>query len=395
MKIVHAISTLNTQSGGPSVAVLAMARTIAALGHDIVIHATDLGLARDAVPQSGDVGAGRLQIHIHRHGPFPSLTRNASIGLWKGLARDIPSADVVHLHSLYMFHDWATWRECRKANVPYILQPHGSLDPFMYRHHRARKAVAEILFQNRVTRDATLIHYTSEMERDLAKPYVYGRPAAVAPNGVMLDSFKSLPSPALFRAKYPEIGQRKIVLFLGRLYFKKGLDIVIPAIAEAVRQREDLHLVLAGHDSGFEAKARALTRKHGLERHTTFTGHLELDAMLEALAAADLFVLPSRSENFGIAAAEAMAAGVPSILSDKVHIAAAAAAQGACRIAPLVVSSWTEAILDLLSRPDNAKAMAVRAREYAHSTYSWQSVANDLLEMYQRAIELYRNKAPS
>lgn len=386
MRILHAISTLAPSAGGPAVAVVAMARAVAALGHEISIHATDFGMAGDSAPASGAVGNGSLRISIHRHLPPGALTRHASIGLWRALEAEIPKADIVHLHSLYMFHDWAAWRACRRAGVPYILRPHGMLDPFIVRRHRWRKAFAEFAFQNQVTRGAALIHYTSELERDLAQPYVFGRPGAVVPLGVDFENFEPMPSPAMFRLRHPEIGQRNIVLFLGRLSFKKGLEILIPAFAAAIARQENLHLVIAGPDDGFESQARALVTANNIARRTTFTGSLARALVAEAYAAAGVFVLPSRQENFGIAAAEAMTAGTPALLSDQVHIAAEAARHGACRVLPLDVNAWTEAILGIFSAPDEARLMGDRARKHALQTFDWQTAGRKLADVYERVI---------
>jgi glycosyltransferase involved in cell wall biosynthesis len=386
LRILHVISTLAPAAGGPPVAVLAMARTVAALGHDVAVHAADHAMSKELVRALISKSEGSLSMVVHRHLPPAGLTRHASLGLWRALSEEIPQADIVHLHSLYGFHDWAVWRLCRRAGVPYLLQPHGTLDPFIIRHHRRRKRILDLMFQDEVTRDARSILYTSETERDLAEPYVFGRPGVVIPLGVDLERYAALPPAADFRARHPEIGNRRIVLFLGRLNFKKGIELLIPAFAEALSRCDDLHLVFAGGDGGFGATARAMVKLHRLGDRTTFTGHLDAAEVAEAFAAASLFVLPSRTENFAIAAAEAMAAGVPSILSDQVQIAAAAARQGACRVALLAVPDWTNAMLELLEAPDAAAAMGRRARSYAQANFAWPRIAEQLVERYRDLV---------
>jgi glycosyltransferase involved in cell wall biosynthesis len=247
-----------------------------------------------------------------------------------------------------------------------------------------------MLFQDRVTRDATLIHYTSEQEQELAQPYVFGRPGVVVPLGVDLTRFDNMPSPEAFRERHPETRGRKIVLFLSRINFKKGLELLIPAFAEATASRDDLHLVIAGPDDGFEAQARALVQQNGVEARTTFTGHLNAERVVEALAAADVFALPSHTENFGIAAAEAIAAGVPSLLSDQIQIAPPADADGACISLSRDQEMWTDEILRLLANKAEADEMRRRARAHARATYSWDAIALRLIAMYEQAIERQR-----
>lgn len=388
MRILHAISTLSSVAGGPPVGVLAMAKAVAALGHEVSIHASDHAMTDADRSIIAGVRDGGVRIVVHRHLPPGGLTRHASIGMWRSLAGEIPEVDVVHVHGLYGFHNWAVWRECRRASVPYIVTPHGALDPVIFPRHRWRKAVLETLYQNRLICDAVLIHFISEVERDLAQPFIFGRPGAIVPVGVDLERFSALPPLASFRALYPEIGNRRIVLFLGRLNFKKGLEILVPAFAAVAAQRDNIHLVLAGPDGGFEAKARALVKEHGIANCTTFTGHLARESVVAAYAAAYMFVLPSRTENFGLAPAEAMAAGIPSLLSERVGVAHAALCHGACRVVPLTVADWTAAILDLLARRDAAEALGVAAKSYARATFCWPTVAAQLVELYEQAVAL-------
>ena len=331
-------------------------------------------------------GDGRVQTFVHRHLPPGALTRHASLGLWQALKEDIPRADVVHLHSLYMFHDWAVWRLCRAASVPYILRPHGTLDPFLHQHHRWRKTLVERAFQNRVTRDATLLHYTSEFERDRARTLSFGRPGVVVPLGIDLAPFRLRLSSQLFRTRYPQIGDRRIVLFMGRLNFKKGLEVLIPAFAAAVTLHPNAVLVLAGPDDGYADHARRLVEGHKINDSVVFTGTLDRQGVLEALAAADLFALPSHTENFAVAAVEAMAAGVPALLSDQVAVAQEAEHHGACRRLPIDKDMWSAALSELLSAPHAAKALGERARVYADSAFGFTHIAENLVDMYEQAI---------
>lgn len=386
LRIVHVISTLSQAAGGPPVVAKEMACAVTDLGHDVSIHATDHGMSRADIAELKASDWHGVHISVHRHLPPGSVTRHSSLGLWRALAAEIPRCDVVHVHSLYMFHDWAVWHLCRKANVPYILQPHGTLDPFLYGHHRWRKTGAEIAFQNRVTRDAALISYTTEAERDLAQPFAFGRPSVVIPLGVDLGRFETLPPPERFRAKHPEIGHRRIVLFLSRLNFKKGLEILIPAFAAVAAERDDIHLVLAGSDGGMETTARAMILEHRLNGRTTFTGHLGAAQVAEAFAAASIFVLPSYTENFGLAAAEALAAGVPSILSPDVQIAPPAARAGACLIVERSPSAWADALRDLLGDTQRTETMAQVARSYAKEHFSWSRIGAELVATYNLAI---------
>ena len=169
--------------------------------------------------------------------------------------------------------------------------------------------LCDLAFQARLLREATLIHYTTAQEAADAAPYTGNPHRAVIALGVNPASYDHLPSRAEFDSHYPQARGRKTVLYFGRLHRKKRLDLVIGAVAALVREGHDLHLLIAGSDDGVEAQCRALVRDEGLSDRATFTGLLVGEGKRVAFGGADVFVLPSMTENFGIAVAEAAAGG--------------------------------------------------------------------------------------
>ena len=358
-----------------------MARAVARRGHDVAIYTTDRELeAAEIPPLDRPVMRDGVELRVfHQHAPTVFAT---SLPLARALAGAVPRADVVHLHSLYLFHVWATARLCRRHGVPYLLRPHGTLDPYLWKRHRARKWVMERAFQDRVIRQAAALHYTAAEEMKLAEPYVHGTPGVVIPNGLDLSEYADLPPPGRLRARYPEIGTRRIVLFLGRLNFKKGLDLLIPAFAEARAADPDLHLVIAGPDDGMRREVEGWVAKAGVGHRVTFTGMLDHQRKLEAFRDSAMFVLPSYSENFGIAVVEAMACGVPVAISDKVNIWREVAEAGAGLVGTTAVASVAEQIRRLARDPD-AAAMGARGRRLVEGKYAWNRIAADLESVYR------------
>ncbi len=307
-----------------------------------------------------------------------------SAGLGRALRQEIPNVDLVHLHSLYLFHCRVVGRECQRSGVPYVVMPHGALDPFLYRHHRVRKLVAELSFQNAVTRGAAAFHFTTDEERRLARPFVPGAKAMVVPLGLELAAYDQLPH-GRFRAAYPEIGDRPIILFLGRLNFKKGLDVLVRAFAGAVR-KADAHLVIAGPEDGMGAKVSAWLRTLGLERRTTRTGMVTGTEKLGLLADADIFVLPSFTENFGIAVTEAMACGLPVVISDRVNLWRDVAKAGAGWVEAPRAEAIEAALVAALSDPVGARAKGARGKELVARQYAWPRIAKVLEREYAALI---------
>ena len=387
MRILHVIGDLAPQSGGPAKACVEMARAVARRGHEVTIATTDFsptaGRAEpDVAPEPG------LALRVFPLG-FPGRWL-ASWPLRRALPELVRAADVAHIHSLYLFHSWAAGTLCRRLGVPYIVRPHGTLDPVIQRRRRWRKRIMELWFQDRLLRNAAAIHYTSAEEMRLAEPFVHGAPGVVVPLGLDLRDYSALPMPGTFRRRHPEIGQRPILLFLGRLNFKKGLDVLIEAMARVLAAGIDAHLVLAEPDGGMEVAARRWVSRARLEARTTFTGMLTGTDKLAAFVDAALFVLPSSTENFGLAVVEAMACGTPVLVSDRVNIWREIVADGAGLAEPPNAECFAAAMTSLLRDAPRRQAMARAAQASVARRYQWSSIAADLERLYARVADARR-----
>jgi glycosyltransferase involved in cell wall biosynthesis len=241
----------------------------------------------------------------------------------------------------------------------------------------------EALFQTRVLREAAAIHYASAEEARLAEPFACAARAIVIPNGVNIEDYASLPAAGVFSAAHPEIGDRKILLFLGRINFKKGLDVLADAFGRLARARDDLHLVIAGPDDGEERRARRWLADARALARTTFTGMLTGEAKLAAFRDSDLFVLPSYSENFGFAVVEAMACGLPVVVSDQVNIWREIAAAGAGRVTPLDPAQLADAIAAYVDDPSAARQAGRRGQALVRERFQWTEIAGTLEAMYR------------
>ncbi|MEJ2670839.1 MAG: glycosyltransferase [Deltaproteobacteria bacterium] len=395
MKILHAIANLAPRYGGPSKACWEMARAVAQLGHEVSIYTTNQD------------GPGKLQAPLDRpeyrdgveirYFPIqPPRFWGTSLPLALALRRKIPAFQVVHIHSLYLFHDLVAGHLCRRYNIPYLMRPHGTLDPFIHRRHRGRKALMEWAFEHRNIRGAAALHFTTAEEAALAAPFTFQTPGVVVPLGIDPGEFARLPEPGEFRRRYPEIGDKPIILFFGRINFKKGLDILARAFGRLARVRQDVHLVIAGPDSdGWEGRVRAWLAAEGALGRTTFTGMLLGPEKLAVWRDADIFVLPSYSENFGLAVIEAMAAGLPVIISDRVNIWREVQAHRAGRVIPCDAAVLAEQLMELLDHPEAAAAMAQRGKNLVQQQFQWPEIGRRLAETYARIIAEHRAAEPS
>ena len=386
MRILHVIANLAPRYGGPAKACVEMARAVARLGHEVKIYTTNQdGPGELAVPRGRPLIQDGVEI---RYYPIqPPRFWGTSWPMARALAGGIREADLVHIHSLYLFHDLIAGHYCRSYGVPYLVRPHGTLDPYLYRRHRWRKYVMEAAFENRNIRLAAALHFTSEEEERLARPYIGDAPGVVVPLGVDLREFQDLPAPGRFRERFPEIGHKEIILFLGRINFKKGLDLLVQAMARVLRKRRDLHLVVAGpDDDGWGARVKGWLQQEGIADCATFTGMLLGEEKLAALRDARIFVLPSYSENFGMAVIEAMACGLPVVISDQVNICREVEAAGAGLVTPCEAVQTATAMLELLDNPELAGRVGQNGIKLVREQFQWTTIAITLEKTYKKII---------
>jgi len=386
MRIIHVIANLAPRYGGPAKACVEMARAVARLGHEVKIYTTNQdGPGELAVP----LGRPLIQdgVEIRYYPIQPPRFWGTSWPMARALAGGIREADLVHIHSLYLFHDLIAGHYCRSYGVPYLVRPHGTLDPYLYRRHRWRKYVMEAAFENRNIRRAAALHFTSEEEERLARPHIGDVPGVVVPLGVDLREFQDLPAPGRFRERFPEIGHKEIILFLGRINFKKGLDLLVQAMARVLRKRRDLHLVVAGpDDDGWGARVKGWLQQEGIADCATFTGMLLGEEKLAALRDARIFVLPSYSENFGMAVIEAMACGLPVVISDQVNICREVEAAGAGLVTPCEAVQTATAMLELLDNPELAGRVGQNGIKLVREQFQWTTIAITLEKTYKKII---------
>lgn len=386
MKVLHVIASLSLRYGGPSKACFEMARAVSALGHRVSIYTTNMdGPTELDVPTASPIVRDGVEI---RHFPIQRPRFWAfSLPLARALRERVQEYDVVHIHSLYLFHNLVAAHYCRKYGVPYLIRPHGTLDPVIFERHRLRKTLMELAFERRNIKHAAALHFTAKEERHLAAPYTSGAPSVVIPNGLEVEEYENLPEAGTFKAQYPQVGEKKIILFLGRINFKKGLDILAQAYSTVAQSHDDVHLVIAGPDNDkFESKVRSWLKDWKVHDRTTFTGMLLGDDKLAAFQDADVFVLPSYSENFGISVVEAMACGVPVVVSDKVNIWEEVQAGGAGKVTPCEAPRFAEAMLELLDNPEAAQQMGENGKSLVREHFQWSSVALKAEEAYRSIL---------
>ena len=379
MHITHVISGLDPRAGGPPAALFGLARALKAVGVDLTVVSTwqqdDNLVLVDGLRQEGvDVKiVGPVQGRLGRHRDLSTMLDSA-----------VANTSIVHIHAVWEEIQHQAARLAQRNGTPYIIRPCGMLDPWCLDQKRLKKKLYMIWRLRKDLDRATAIHFTSNAERDLTHPLHIKAPSIVEPNGVDLTEFEDLPQPGAFRAKHPQIADRPLLLFLSRLHHKKGLDLLIPAFAKLTG---DAILVLAGPDSdGYRAQIESWVQDRGLTDRVVFTGMLYGSDRVAAMVDADLFVLPSYQENFGIVVVEALAAGTPVVISNQVNIHDRITQAGVGVAVPTEIDALAGQLKRWLTDDDLRRQAASQARAFVWANYDWRQIAEKWKARYREML---------
>jgi glycosyltransferase involved in cell wall biosynthesis len=384
MKVLHVIPSISPLRGGPSEAVLAMVSALRATGVDACILTTnDHG---PSVDTSMPIGrwferAGVPILAFQRWSPPIAPLREFAIcpGLNQWLARHISNYDILHIHALFSWPSTTAMLQARRAHVPYVLRTIGQLNHWSLEQSRGRKKLLWRLIELRNVAGASALHFTSFDERQQALSSVVPQHCFVLPLGVSL--------PPLDSGAGPGIPELTTFLFLSRVHPKKQIDKLIDALALLMKRRPDAQwrLQIAGEASAsYRAELGHQIAVLGLSSRCEWLGFLEGTPKWQVLQSADWFVLPSASENFGIAAIEALAAGTPTILTPDVAVAGDIFSASAGLMTSAEPQALSEVLEGALGGPP--KSMQVAARRMAADHYAWPAIASQLHQAYRTLL---------
>ena len=392
MKILHVIPSVGPLRGGPSFVIRTMSAGLAAQGCDVDVATTDdNGPERLPVPLNRPVMENGVTYRYFRRQTHFYII---SWPLSRWLRNHVAAYDLLHIHALFSFSVASAAWWASHYRVPYVVRPLGTLNRWGIENRRPWLKQASLrLIDGRVLSGAAAVHYTSQEEQEEGAMAASVSRPVVIPNPVDFQFDRNQLPACWLRSRYPAIAGRRIILFLSRLHPKKGIDLLLVSFARLRAQIPNIALVLGGAgEEPFVERLRRQARELGIESDVVWTGFLEGDAKKAAMAEAEVFVLPSYSENFGVAVVEAMVCGLPVIVSDQVgihrHISAAAAG--------LVVScredDLTAAILQVLANDSLRSTLAHNGLALAQ-TFSVTAVTDQLLRLYRDLISSTR--APS
>jgi glycosyltransferase involved in cell wall biosynthesis len=370
VKIVFAIADLQSKNGGPSRSVSGLAAAVAELAVEVELIAL-------CYPEEADK-SHLAPLHVKTTlvpstGFFRKLKFSA--GFRRALRASAQYESVIlHDNGLWLPTNHAAASAARETEIPLIVSPRGMLSSWARQFHRFKKGIAWQLYQRRDLRRARLLHATSQAEATALRELGLRQPVAVVPNGVTL--------PSASANHQPFCSGLRTALFLSRIHPIKGLLDLVEAW-QAVRPSGWQAVIAGGDENGHRAEVESVIRGRGLSEQFKFIGVIGDDRKWEVYRSADLFVLPAKSENFGIVVAEALASGVPVVTTKGTPWEELNRHQCGwwVEIGPAPFARALAQAFQLSAR--ELKAMGARGRKLVEDNYTWNAAAKKMLSVYR------------
>jgi glycosyltransferase involved in cell wall biosynthesis len=358
-----------------------MEQGLCATGVSVTTATTDDdGPARRFRIDARPLGAhGATRIYFRKWSDFYKVAPAMLPWLWW----HVRSFDVVHIHSLFSFTSVAAGLMANGRGVPYIIRPLGTLSQYGVTRRRPwLKKLSLAVLESRIINHAAAVHFTSEAEWDEARSLNLALRSVIIPLAAQAEPGGDA---KLLLRDYPVLVDCQVVLHLSRLDPKKNIEGLLRAFAFVRAQRDDVVLLVAGDgEPEYARNLKRIAQTLDVGPYVVWLGHVDGAQKAAVFAAAQVFVMPSLSENFGVAAVEAMLAGLPCVLGESVAIAGQSTRAGASITVTPEPESIARALVELLANESRRQAMGQRARQFAEHEYSVQRMATQLTRLYWR-----------
>lgn len=386
MKILMVIPALGEVYGGPTKIVLELAQSIAKLNVSVDIIATHAnGSTSLDVPLNQWIRKNGYRIQYFSYLDLFDYKFTGSMTKW--LFKNVSNYDIVHTNAIFSYPILAAHLICQFRKVPYISAPHGMMEPWALAYKAWKKKLYFSFLEKPLLQSSQALQMTASTESRHVKSLGLKTRLVFIPNGIHRQDFVSLPSSEIFYQEFPQTRDKTLIIFLGRIDPKKGLDLLAPAFAQALKKFPDAHLIVAGPDNtGFLPTAESYFIKAGCRDAVTFTGMLTGTLKYAALAAAHIYVAPSYSEGFSMSVLEGMATGLPCVITTGCNFPEAGTAKAAS-IVDIDADKIADALIQLLQDPIAAKEMGDRAREFILDNYTWDHIASKMISVYENIIQ--------
>lgn len=377
MRILQVIPFFSPKMGGSPQVVYQAALHLSKRGHQVTVVASDFGIEAARFPDAP------FQVKL-----FPNLFARwgfyLSPGLFPWLLKHIKEFDVVHLHEYRTFQNIAAHALVARLKIPYVLSAHGTLPVIIER--KGAKRLFDFLFGKRILAGAQKLVAVSpaEVGQYLQAGIAESR-VSIIYNGLNLNEFNNLPLRGSFRSQFSAFGmETKLILYLGRIHKRKGINCLIEAFARLHQLRRDTHLVIAGPDDGDLANLQTISARLGLENFVHFVGPQYGCDRLAAYVDADVFASPAIFEIFGLVAFEALLCGTPVIVGDDCGTGQMISAADAGYPVPYGnIEQLAQTLQHVLDHTDEAAQKVANGRAFIREKLDWQQISRDYERLYQ------------
>ena len=387
MKLLHVIPSLAKVKGGPTQIILETVRALRKCGVEAEIATTnDNGSELLDVPLYQCVEYEQVPVWFLPRGFLPMKEFIFSVDLTSWLQQHLKNYDLVHTHYLFSYAPTCAAAIARQQKIPYLVTPYGMLTPWAINHQRLKKQVYSLIERHNLNR-AVAIHCAKAEEEQDVRNFQISTPTFVVPYGVHLPAYQHQARQKL-RNLFNIPSETPVVLFLSRFHPKKRPDLLIQALSKLATLNHDFHLVLAGSgEPDYLTYLINLVSSLGLSDRTSIPGFVTGQDKDLLIQGSDMFVLPSFSENFGIAVAEAMAAGLPVIVTPDVQISPDIAEAKAGLVVEGDVDVLVDAIAQLLTSPQYRQQLGENGKRLVSRRYSWSAIASQFNGIYHSILD--------
>ena len=308
LRVCQVVANINRDVGGPAVTVPRLSEALTKEDVACVLFTLNY---KQLGPQTEGMGYELISITGNY---FTRQMRGWSPTLNRRMRKESRKANIIHNHGLWMFPNLYARQAASRSRIPLVISPRGMLEGWSLGRSRIKKFMTWGLFERANLRTAALFHATSEMEALSLRKLGLQQPIAIIPNGVEIPDRETNPDRQSLERKHPELAGKRWLLFLSRIHPKKGVSELLRVWRDTQGDFPQWQLIVAGPDlEGYESGMRREALNSKIANRVTFAGMLSGSERKAAFANADVFVLPTHSENFGIAIAEALAFGLPVI----------------------------------------------------------------------------------
>ena len=382
MKILHIIPYFNPKRGGDVNVCYNLSKQLVKRGQEVTIITTDFEFDEEYAKIIEKEGVKVIPFHCLAN--ISLFLISPSIKRW--LKGNIRKFDIVHMHTFRSYQNSVVHHYAPKYNIPYILQAHGDV-PYANIKDR-RKKVFDIIFGYRILRNALKVIAVSKAEVEQYKQAGINEDKIVpVPDGIDVNAFKNLPTYGKFREKY-DIKEKRMILFLGLIHKRKGIDFLIKSFSELTKESNDVVLVVIGPDDGYKVEIEKLITALNLGNRIKLMGYVDEKDKISAYIDADILVYPGILEIFGLVPFEAIMCGTPVIVTDDCGCGELVEASGAGYLVEYGdIEGLKERMKEAIENPEEGEKMVKKGKKYIEENLSWDKVVKEVEKVYEGATK--------